>query len=188
MDAKFEIVEAVNLSGSGLASCDFSFDVSTKVVPPFDKTLQMELRVVNVEQPYGKQYEADIDSILSPGTDSECKRYLALVKVEACVRGYILVKETWNKIASLENIAVDRSLRGKGIGKALMQHALNWVKREDLTALRAETQDNNVMACRLYQRCGFRFGGYDAFLYAADPKYSHENALFWYCFVDDENI
>jgi len=48
-----------------------------------------------------------------------------------------------------------------------------------------ETQHNNVAACRLYARHGFRLGGVDLDLYRGLPHPGrHEIALFWYWHAD----
>jgi streptothricin acetyltransferase len=183
MAAEYEIVEVVDISTEDVCGCDFSFVVASRVAPPFDHILDSQLRVTGIEQPYRKHYDADFDSISSPA-DDESKQFFAAVKTGGRVRGYIHVREMWNKMACLEDIAIDRSLRGKGIGKALIHRALEWTKTAGLYALRAETQDNNVAACNLYQSCGFKFGGFDSYLYAANQKLQHETALFWYRILD----
>ena len=43
-----------------------------------------------------------------------------------------------------------------------------------------ETQNNNVGACKLYERCGFQLSGFDADLYRGDDRCVREVALFWY--------
>ena len=47
--------------------------------------------------------------------------------------------------------------------------------------LALETQDNNLQACRFYQRIGFRLGGVNTMLYKNFRKpVRDETALFWY--------
>lgn len=43
-----------------------------------------------------------------------------------------------------------------------------------------ETQNINVVACRLYESCGFVLGGFDACLYRGVMPGTREIALFWY--------
>ena len=43
-----------------------------------------------------------------------------------------------------------------------------------------ETQNNNVAACKLYERCGFRLSGFDQDLYRGQDPETTEIALFWY--------
>lgn len=43
-----------------------------------------------------------------------------------------------------------------------------------------ETQNTNLPACHLYERCGFVLGGFDRLLYRALEPASVEVAVFWY--------
>jgi hypothetical protein len=43
-----------------------------------------------------------------------------------------------------------------------------------------ETQDNNVLGCRLYASCGFELRGFDTHLYKGLDPSSDEIALYWY--------
>ena len=46
----------------------------------------------------------------------------------------------------------------------------------------AETQDNNVPACKFYESYGFKLGGFDKYLYKGIDKTNNEIAIFWYYF------
>lgn len=43
-----------------------------------------------------------------------------------------------------------------------------------------ETQNNNLGACRLYERCGYVLGGMDHLRYRGIDAQTREVALFWY--------
>ena len=43
-----------------------------------------------------------------------------------------------------------------------------------------ETQDNNVPACMLYEKCGFVLTGFDLYAYRNFPEARNEIALYWY--------
>lgn len=47
------------------------------------------------------------------------------------------------------------SAQGAGLGKALVNSALNWFRREGLNRARVVTQGRNIRAQVLYQKCGF---------------------------------
>jgi len=49
-----------------------------------------------------------------------------------------------------------------------------------LAWIRAETQNNNLPACKLYESCGFHLGGFDRDLYRGLDGGTSEVALFWY--------
>lgn len=210
-----DIIDVLEVSKKDFKGCDFSFEVTCRISPPLDESLDHVLHVENVQSPYRKQYDTDSNTLVTDagpdhveieGTETEnglgvadqreeieeleeefdsTNQLFAVARSNSGeIRGYIHVREMWNKMASLEDIAVDRLVRGHGIAKALIDRALEWTKQEELRALRAETQDNNVSACHLYRTCGFQFGGYDSYLYATNENLRHEKALFWYRFLD----
>lgn len=76
---------------------------------------------------------------------------------------------------------VQKSSRGQGVGTALMQKAIEWAKDKELYGLALETQDNNLLACRFYSKCGFVIGAVDTMLYKNfSQPYSDATAIFWY--------
>ncbi|MBL8496812.1 GNAT family N-acetyltransferase [Nitrosomonas sp. JL21] len=94
--------------------------------------------------------------------------------------GFLLLSESWNRMAMIDDIQVNASHRRQGIAITLLQKAETWAHQRNLSGLRLETQDTNVAACQLYKHCGFVLGGMDQYLYAAIPESSKEIALFWY--------
>lgn len=56
--------------------------------------------------------------------------------------------------AVLWDLRVAPSHRGRGIGRALFAAAEQWARSRARSAIVAETQNVNVAACRLYERCG----------------------------------
>ncbi len=97
-----------------------------------------------------------------------------------CV-GQIVLRKDWNKYALVEDICVSKSNRGQGVGTALMQTAIEWAKDKELYGLALETQDNNLLACRFYSKCGFSIGAVDTMLYKNFSKpWSDAIAIFWY--------
>lgn len=52
-------------------------------------------------------------------------------------------------------IGVDLEVRGRGIGKRLVQAALNWYRDHAAQNVMVITQGKNLSAQRLYQKCGF---------------------------------
>ena len=94
--------------------------------------------------------------------------------------GQIKVVPWWNKLAYIEELAVNTGFRGKGAGYALMRKAIEWAKAQNYPGMMVETQDNNVRACLLYERCGFVLGGLDRYVYTTFPENRDEIALYWY--------
>ncbi len=102
--------------------------------------------------------------------------FLAFSDTE-CV-GQIVLRKDWNKYAYIEDICVAKLSRGQGIGASFIQKAVEWAKRSDLKGLALETQDNNLLACRFYAKCGFVIGAVNTMLYRNFDN--DEFAVFWY--------
>ncbi|WKZ46799.1 MAG: GNAT family N-acetyltransferase [Anaerolineales bacterium] len=94
--------------------------------------------------------------------------------------GQIKILPWWNKFAYIEELAVNPDFRGKGIGKALMDRAIAWAKGQNFPGIMLETQDNNVPACKLYEKCGFTLSGFDVNAYKNFSESKNEIALYWY--------
>ena len=90
-----------------------------------------------------------------------------------------VMRQAWRKVGFVWNIAVDRAQRGRGLGSALMRPVIEWGRREGLRAIVLETQTNNWIACRFYQRIGFHLSGIDDHYYTNDDVENEEVALFW---------
>ena len=58
--------------------------------------------------------------------------------------------------ADIGLIAVNDSFRGRGIGLSLIQAVHKWALRKQLNAAQVVTQGENIIACRLYEKCGYR--------------------------------
>jgi len=93
--------------------------------------------------------------------------------------GQIKLVPWWNKFACIEELAVNTEFRGKGVGRALMMQAIEWTKQKNFPGITLETQDNNVPACMLYEKCGFVLGGFDLYAYKNFDQ-AFETALYWY--------
>jgi GNAT superfamily N-acetyltransferase len=94
--------------------------------------------------------------------------------------GQIILSQNWNHYAYVDEITIDTHFRQRGIGLALIQHAIAWARTKGLPGIMLETQNTNVPASLFYQRCGFELGGFDRYLYRGLDPTSEEIALYWY--------
>ncbi len=94
--------------------------------------------------------------------------------------GQVYIQEYWNGMARVEDIRVDEAFRGKGIGRKLMDAAMNWAKAQGFSIVCLETQDINAAACRFYAAYGFVLSGVDYEVYETTGS-KGETALYWYC-------
>ncbi|MBU7016327.1 MAG: GNAT family N-acetyltransferase [Theionarchaea archaeon] len=132
--------------------------------------------------PYEKRYEKDdIDATYISDPD----KTIYLAYINETIVGHIILRKNWNNYAYVEDIAVDVQFRQQGIGKALLSHAKKWAEEKELAGVMLETQNNNVAACKFYEKCGFILGGFDKYLYRGLHKNTEEIALYWY-YIDGQ--
>ena len=55
----------------------------------------------------------------------------------------------------IPNLAVSLEFRGQGLGRRLIEHALEYFRREDLAYATIETMAQNDAGRHLYPACGF---------------------------------
>jgi dTDP-4-amino-4,6-dideoxy-D-galactose acyltransferase len=77
-----------------------------------------------------------------------------IVEAEGQTAGMLTVKQD-GSTGSIGLVAVDSQYEGKGMGNALVRHAINWSADRACTQISVVTQERNLSACRLYERCGF---------------------------------
>ena len=59
-------------------------------------------------------------------------------------------KKTW-----IEDVVVDKSMRGKGIGKMLTQFVIDWAKKNDIDKIDLTSSPFRIEANELYRKIGF---------------------------------
>ncbi len=88
----------------------------------------------------------------------------------------------WRAVGWIWNILLDQEYRGLGIGRQFIDRATVWAIGRGLRALVAETQTNNINACRFYAHVGFVASGIDDryYRYCGNPATAQDVAIFWY--------
>lgn len=73
------------------------------------------------------------------------------------VAGFVAVKQHDGQLGEIYMIAVEPQFQGRGIGVALTEHALRWMKEAGLTIAMVETggDPGHAPARRLYEKSGF---------------------------------
>jgi ribosomal protein S18 acetylase RimI-like enzyme len=129
-------------------------------------------------EPYEKILSVDVDDYTTFIGNPE--KVIFFADVDGKPAGQLKIFRHWNKFAYIEELAVDTEFRGKGVGRALLTRAIEWAKEHQFPGIELETQDNNVAACMLYEKCGFVLGGFDLYKYRNFAENEGEIALFWY--------
>jgi ribosomal protein S18 acetylase RimI-like enzyme len=114
----------------------------------------------NIERQFGpvagrgwaerKAREVALDCALEPdGT------FVAEVGGE--VVGYVTTRlDPFAGIGRIPNLAVAEEHRGRGIGTALIRHAVDWMRRRGMALAKIETLEQNARGQALYPQLGFR--------------------------------
>lgn len=174
--AEIIIHELADHNQADLNRCDNTFTVDAELcLAAEDGRISYTVRSV---PPYEKRYGSETNDYTAYLGQPDHAAWLAYV--DGQLAGQILAHENWNRFAIIWDIAVEPSFRRQGVGRRLIEHALRWARGRGLPGVMLETQNINVAACRLYARCGFVLGGFDAYLYRGVAPGTREIALFWY--------
>jgi ribosomal protein S18 acetylase RimI-like enzyme len=133
--------------------------------------------IVSVE-PYEKILNVDPEDYATFIDNPQ--KVIFFADVDGKPAGQIKMVPWWNKFTYVEELSVDTEFRGKGIGRLLLTRAIEWAKAQGFPGVTLETQDNNVPACILYEKCGFVLSGFDLYAYRNFPESRDEIALYWY--------
>ncbi|MFJ5777031.1 GNAT family N-acetyltransferase [Streptomyces sp. NPDC093094] len=139
------------------------------------------LREVPVDPPLRKVFPPDVTGEdTADGEDKEdpdSRTYVA-VGPDGAVAGFaVLSYAAWNRRLTVEDIEVAPAHRGRGVGRALVGHAVGHARERGARHLWLEVTSVNAPAIHAYRRMGFAFCGLDTALYDGTPS-AGEQALF----------
>lgn len=82
--------------------------------------------------------------------------YQIFLQNEENIIGYMGAAETlWSEYLTIIELFVPPSFQGKGVGKTLISHAIDFAKKEQLKGLVVQTEQDNIPAQALYKQKGF---------------------------------
>jgi len=115
-----------------------------------DQSVERELGVVGGRDwRWRKARQIDVDCAANPTG-------VFVAEEDGQILGYITTAvDRESGKGRIPNLAVDASARGKGIGRELIEHALEYFRREGLAFAMIETMSNNAVGQHLYPSCGF---------------------------------
>lgn len=157
---------------AAVARLDTSF--TTDVIYGVRRTaMGFELETRSVSPPLTKAFEIeDLDSDDRPWD----RAFVAVLDGE--VSGFAAVGfESWNKRLTLWHLYVQPGARRRGLGRALVDHAVDEARKRQAVRLWLETTNLNYPAVQAYQRLGLELCGMDTTLYDA-TRADGEIALF----------
>lgn len=143
------------------------------VIRPYRESDRSALRDLTVAAFDGVSIDHNIDRTLGPvaGRDWRWRKARAIdedidatgaevaVAEDAgtgAVVGYISLRHDREaRVGWIPNLAVDSGLRGQGLGRRLIEHALARFRAEGMTVARIETLEQNPIGRHLYPSAGF---------------------------------
>lgn len=85
-----------------------------------------------------------------------CQEGCFVAEREGEILGYITVRiDHRNAKGRIPNLAVVEAARGLGLGRRLIQHALDFMRDEGMKLAQIETMASNAIGQHLYPSCGF---------------------------------
>ncbi|ANB04007.1 streptothricin acetyltransferase [Streptomyces ambofaciens] len=136
------------------------------------------LQEIPVDPPIHKVFPAEntADAPVAEGDPSS--RTFVAVGTDGSLAGFATVSyASWNRRLAIEDIEVVPAHRGRGVGRALIGHAVTFARESGAGHIWLEVTNINTPAIHAYQRMGFTFCGLDTTLYDGTPS-SGEQALY----------
>ena len=101
---------------------------------------------------------ARVDALYETWAEKSCLGYADAVLVadsDDGLCGYVSCHVDGADAGRIGLVGVRDGARGRGLGLALVGHALAWFDARGIARVRVVTQGRNIAAQRLYERCGF---------------------------------
>ncbi|UTA67717.1 GNAT family N-acetyltransferase [Emticicia sp. 21SJ11W-3] len=129
-----------------------------------DLLLEFEQGIVKTERPFdptlkkGEIHYYDLKQLIELPT---AEVVVAEVDNEVAGSGYALLKEAKDYLdheiyAYLGFMYVKPEFRGMGINKAVLDYLRQWAARQNVSEIRLEVYDDNLIAKRAYEKAGFK--------------------------------
>ena len=136
----------------------------------YDASINQETDVWHVDfilRPYPEAMEKTYTGKLFEKHVEHSRVFTAVIGEEEI--GWIeLGYESWNNRIRIWEFLVKKEFRRQGIGRLLMNKAVELTKEKSARMLVLETQSNNTSAIAFYMKQGFRLIGFDSAAYSND--------------------
>jgi GNAT superfamily N-acetyltransferase len=138
--------------------------------------MSVEIKEEELNFPLSKNYSFDFIK-----EDIAEADFAVVAEIEGVIVGFatVIYKE-WNNRAILTGLFVLPKIKRKGVGRTLVEAAIDYAKAKSARCLFVETQNINYPAIRFYRKMKFEFCGFDTALYNPADVYSGEIA-FYFC-------
>ncbi|MEK5033919.1 GNAT family N-acetyltransferase [Paenibacillus sp. FSL R7-0302] len=121
----------------------------------------MEIRALHTDEPPPTGLLLLADPAPKLVKDYIARGQCFVAEADQQVVGVYVLLPTRPETAELVNIAVGEEFQGRGIGKQLVNHAIQEAKHLGFKTLEIGTGNSSIGQLALYQKCGFRITGID---------------------------
>ena len=144
----------------------------TILIRPYRETDRQRLKDLTVDSFQGVSIDHNIDLLLgaAAGRDWRWRKArhidhdidvpggeLAVAEESGIPVGYVtMMFDRETLIGWIHNLAVDPGVRNQGLGRQLLEHALDRFRAEGMTVAKIETLEQNPVGRHLYPSLGFR--------------------------------
>lgn len=132
-----------------------------------------------------KPFLADTAMLMA---ESKATCYLAFIDGQCA--GQCIIRLGAYQLCELLDIRTDSRFRRQGVASHLLNACVEWALRAGQAGIRAETTDEQPVACQFLEKCGFTLGGVDRLWHAALPEQAkrvpatRESVLVFYHFFE----
>jgi len=130
---------------------DYVTEISVRPLSERDLETVLAIESASFSRPWTRRHF--LDEIASPFGIP-----LVAQVPDGSIAGYLCLKLVLDE-AEILDVAVDLSLRGRGIGRILVESAINLCREKQVALLGLEVRGSNQAAIALYHRLGFRESG-----------------------------
>ncbi len=100
------------------------------------------------------KFEALYKQWIEKSISGEMANVVLVACVDDDIKGFVTVKKK-NSDGQIGLIAVAPSCQGQNMGSKLIMAAHDWYYKNNITSASVVTQQNNIAACRLYEKMGY---------------------------------
>lgn len=177
VDSKRVIIRQMQRESDVKQLTDFNASFSTEYIfTVFVNEISVEIKEESLPIPVYKNYSFDLIK-----QDIVQADFAVVAEIEKSIVGFAtVIYREWNNQVVLTGLFVLPEAKGKGIGRALVEAAIDYAKAKSARCLIVETQNINYPAIQFYRKMKFEFCGFDTALYNPADISSNEIA-FYFC-------
>lgn len=177
VDSKRVIIRQMQRESDVKQLTDFDASFSTEYIfTVFVNEISVEIKEESLPIPVYKNYSFDLIK-----QDIVQADFAVVAEIEKSIVGFAtVIYREWNNQVVLTGLFVLPEAKGKGIGRALVEAAIDYAKAKSARCLIVETQNINYPAIQFYRKMKFEFCGFDTALYNPADISSNEIA-FYFC-------